>query len=250
MKNVLALVAAVWLLIPTAARAAKQHDIVDGNALLAELKTTGVDKRRFEAYVKRRVNKINERHKARMDFLAKESDIWNNFWTKVRDERKLFEIRIGRQMLDLFESLSSLNPEDHAVSMADFERMQANVIKSFETQQRQKLSEFFAAREARWREFVAAQERERADFLAEGPTDWQATARTEPAASPARRGKKARAAAPPPEAAEEGSMEEGAEAPPAPAPPPMPRAAAPAPAPAKAPAAAANKPKFGSHWGN
>lgn len=191
MKTAALLLLGAGLLWPGAA-IAKTPQTLDGTTLMAELKSSGVDKKRFESYIKRRVAKINDRHKARMDFLAKESDIWNSFWTKVRDERKLFEIRLARQLLDLFESLSSLDANDHALTMADFEKMQNNVVKSFETQQKQKLAEFFAARERRWREFVSQQERERADFLAEAPADWKATRGSEAAPAPARRGKSAR----------------------------------------------------------
>jgi hypothetical protein len=174
---------AAGLLWPAFSFAGKQPQAIDGTTLLSELKSSGVDKKRFESYVKRRVSKIMDHHKARMDFLAKESEIWTSFWTKVRDERKLFEIRIARQMLDVFESVSSLDPGDQANSLGDFEKMQSNVIKSFETQQKQKLSEFFAARDQRWKEFVAQQERERSDFLAESPADWQATKGVESSAS-------------------------------------------------------------------
>lgn len=133
----------------------------------------GVDKKRFESYLKERLSKINEHHKERMDFLAKEADTWNSFWTKVRDERKLFEIRQTRQTLDLFESLASLDPRDHGTTISDFEKMQANVVRSFDMGQKQKMAEFFAARDARWKEFIAGQEQERAEFLAEAASDWQ-----------------------------------------------------------------------------
>jgi hypothetical protein len=187
-------VLAAALMAPAAAFAAKSKppQSIDGTTLLSELKSSGVDKKRFEAYVKRRVSKIMDHHKARMDFLAKESDIWTSFWTKVRDERKLFEIRIARQMLDVFESVSQLDVNDQAASLSDFERLQSNVIKSFETQQRQKLTEFFGARDQRWKEFVGQQERERSDFLAESPTDWQATKGTEAAPATARKGRAAK----------------------------------------------------------
>lgn len=133
----------------------------------------GVDKKRFETYLKERVTKISGHHKARMDFFAKEADTWNSFWTKVRDERKLFEIRTTRQTMDLFESLASLDARDHPATIADFDKLHGNVVKSFELQQKQKMTEFFAARETRWREFAADQERERVDFLAEAASDWQ-----------------------------------------------------------------------------
>jgi hypothetical protein len=152
----------------------KKKAPADTEDKMEELKAaSSVDKKRFEAYLKDRLSKINDHHQERMDFLAKEADTWNSFWSKVRDERKVFEIRITRQTLDLFESLASLDPKDHATTIADFEKMQGNVVKSFEMQQKLKMTEFFAAREARWKDFAAAQETERTDFLAQASADWQ-----------------------------------------------------------------------------
>jgi len=146
----------------------------DSEEQIEELKSaSAVDKKRFEAYLKDRLAKINDHHQARMDFLAKEAETWSSFWSKVRDERKVFEIRITRQTLDLFESLASLDPKDQPTTIADFEKMQANVVKSFEMQQKQKMAEFFAARDQRWKDFAAEQEQEREQFLAEAEADWQ-----------------------------------------------------------------------------
>jgi len=148
---------------------------MDGSALIEEMKQGSVDKKRVETFVKRRLAKINDHHKARMDFMAKEADTWAAFWGKVRDERRLFEIRLSRQMLDFFESMSSISGSDRDAAIADFEKMQGNVISAFETQQRQKLEDFFAARDRRWKEFVQKQEDERTQFMAEAPSDWRAT---------------------------------------------------------------------------
>jgi hypothetical protein len=132
----------------------------------------GVDKKRFEAYLKERLQKINEHHKQRMDFFARETGTWNLFWNKVRDERRNFEIRITRQTLDLFESLASLDGRDHPMAVGDFEKMHGTLVKSFESQQRDKMTEFFYGRDARIKEFAAEQERERAEFLAEAQAGW------------------------------------------------------------------------------
>ncbi len=172
--------AALLLAAPALAFAGKKQppqsvDAPQGSALIEQLKTSTVDKKRFEAYVKRRIAKLNDAHKSRMDFMAKESDTWNSFWTKVRDERRVFEIRMSRQMLDFFDSLSSIAPGDRDAAISDFEKMQGNVLGSFESQQRQKLDEFFGARDRRWKDFVAQQEQERSQFLADAPADWQRT---------------------------------------------------------------------------
>lgn len=144
---------------------------------------SSVDKKRFELYLRDRVNRIKEHHKGRMDFFAREAEAWNASWNKIRDERQLFEIRSTRQTLNLFESLASLDPRDHAATLADFERMHATVVRSFEIQQKQKMQEFFTERESRWKDFAADQEKERSDFLAEAQAGWEehkASLRAEP----------------------------------------------------------------------
>lgn len=133
----------------------------------------GIDKKRFEAYLQGRVAKIKDAHKVRMEFFTKEGETWKTFWEKVRDERQVFEVRVTRQTLDLFESLASLDPKDHPTTIANFERMHSDIMRSFEAQQREKMQAFFAEREARWKEFAAEQEKERTDFMAEAQSGWQ-----------------------------------------------------------------------------
>lgn len=130
------------------------------------------DRNRFARYLKSRLDKIQKFHQARMDFHARETEAWNSFWNKVRDERRQFEIRMARQTLGLFDSLASLDPKDHAITIADFDRMQGNVIKNFENSQREKLQGFFMMHEGRWRDFAAQQERERVEFMAEALSGW------------------------------------------------------------------------------
>jgi hypothetical protein len=138
-----------------------------------ESKGAAPEKKRFENYLKARLAKINDNHGVRQSFMKKEGETWENFWSKVRDERKLFEQRQTQQMLSTFQSLTSLEPAQRAAPVADFERMQGGVIKSFEAQQRAKMIEFFAARDAAWKEFAAAQEAEREEFVAAAAADWQ-----------------------------------------------------------------------------
>lgn len=130
------------------------------------------DRNRFARYLKGRLDKIQAFHKTRADFFAKETELWNAFWNKVRDDRRQFEIRMARQTLGLFDSLASLDPKDHAITIADFDRLQGNVVKSFEASQRQKLQDFFALHDTRWKDFAAEQERERAEFMAEALSGW------------------------------------------------------------------------------
>lgn len=133
----------------------------------------GIDKKRFEGYLKKRVEKIKGAHKTRMDFFAKEAETWKRFWDKVRDERQVFEVRVTRQTLDLFESLGSLDPKTHPTTIANFEKMHGDIMRAFEQAQREKMQDFFAEREARWKEFYAEQEKDRVDFMAEAQAGWQ-----------------------------------------------------------------------------
>ncbi len=149
---------------------AAEADAQDDAALAA---SKGVDKKRFEFYLKERLKKIKEAHQVRVDFFAKEQSVWTSFWDKVRDEREQFEIRITRQTLDLFESLASLDPKDYPLTIANFEKLQTDVIKAFESQQKNKMTEFFASRDARWKEFAADQEKERSDFVADAEQSWE-----------------------------------------------------------------------------
>jgi hypothetical protein len=169
---------AVWALLlslasDSAASSARSRRQESVSPLESSKGDTNVIRKRIESYLDMRLKRIEDAHQARVEFLDKESDSWQTFWDKLRDDRKLFEVRIARQRLDLFSSLASLDQRDHAITIADFERMQSNVIKAFELQQKQKMADFFAAREARWKEFASAQERERMEFVTDAETGWQ-----------------------------------------------------------------------------
>ncbi|MFI5345831.1 MAG: hypothetical protein ACHQ51_05610 [Elusimicrobiota bacterium] len=140
----------------------------------AAVKTAAEDgKKRVEAYLAQRTKKLQEAYAARLEFSSRETLLWEEFWGKDRDARKTFELRTARQAVDLFSTLETLDPKDHASTVADYERLRGTMVKSFETQQKQKMQEFFAAREARWNQFAAAQERTRSDFAADAEAAWQ-----------------------------------------------------------------------------
>lgn len=162
--------ASAWAAPAKKKKAAKPADD-EAEASLGESKS--VDKKRFEFYLKERLKKIKEAHQARVDYFAKEQEIWTSFWNRVRDERQQFEIRITRQTLDLFESLASLEQKDYPLTISNFEKLQSDVIRAFEAQQKTKMADFFASREARWREFAVDQEKERADFVADAEQGWK-----------------------------------------------------------------------------
>jgi hypothetical protein len=130
-------------------------------------------KKRVEAYLAQRTRKLQEAHAARLEFSSRETLLWEEFWGKDRDARKTFELRVARQAVDLFSTLETLDPKDHASTVADYERLRGTMVRSFETQQKQKMQDFFAAREARWNQFAAAQEKDRVAFAADAESSWQ-----------------------------------------------------------------------------
>lgn len=132
----------------------------------------GKDKGDIEKYLKHRIAALKTSHKSRLDFVAKDAKEWGEFWSKVKDERQLFEVRIARQRLDLFESLGSLDQKEHPTTISDFERLQSNQIKAFENSQKGKMSDFFAARDKRWKDYYSSQEKDRVSFAAEVDASW------------------------------------------------------------------------------
>lgn len=149
------------------AKAAATTDAAD------DAETPAVDKARFEAYLKERLTKINEAHKIRMDFFDAERQGWEDFWNKIRKDRRDFEFKTTRQTMNLFDDLGSLDAKGRAETVANFEKLQSDFIKSIETQQKQKIADFFAERESRWKQFQAEQEKERQDFVADAEAGWQ-----------------------------------------------------------------------------
>lgn len=133
----------------------------------------GKDKTGIEAYLKERLSSIRARHKAQGDFNADEGQQWQEFWNKVKEERELFEVRVAKQRLNVFESLDSLERTEHGKTIADFERMQSNVLKSFEAAQRAKMAAFFTAQAGRTKAFAARQEKDRVSFAEEAEASWR-----------------------------------------------------------------------------
>jgi hypothetical protein len=133
----------------------------------------GNDKAAIEAYLQSRLGQLQKAHRSQETFGRKLNTTWEAFWGKVFKERKLFEVRIARQRLDLFESLGSLDNASHGATIADYERLQSNQMKAFEDSQRQKMAEFFNQMLEEVREYSVDQERARQDFLAQALDAWQ-----------------------------------------------------------------------------
>lgn len=130
-------------------------------------------KKRVETYLAERTKKLQDAHAARLAFSSRETLLWEEFWGKDRDARKTFELRTARQAVDLFSTLETLDPKDHATTIADFDKLRGTMVKAFESQQKQKMQEFFGARQTRWTQFADAQERDRVAFAAEADASWQ-----------------------------------------------------------------------------
>lgn len=139
----------------------------------AEDKATMNDgRKRIEAYLAQRGKKLEDAYAARAAFSAREALRWEEFWGQERDVRKTFELRTARQVVDLFSTLETIDAKSHASTIADFEKLRANMVKSFEAQRKEKMQEFFSEREARFREFAGQQEKDRASFASDADTAW------------------------------------------------------------------------------
>lgn len=175
MRTPLLLVGATCALTLTASLAAHAASAKDARPAAAEEKppTMGKDKPEIEAYLKQRLATIRAANKAQLEFEAEESRLWQEHWNKVKDDRELFEVRVAKQRLNVFESLDSLEKAEHGKTIADYERMQDNVLSSFEAAQRAKMTAFFAAQTARLKAFAAKQEKDRAAFAADATGSWR-----------------------------------------------------------------------------
>ncbi|MBI4386577.1 MAG: hypothetical protein HY551_04285 [Elusimicrobia bacterium] len=149
---------------PAAARPALTKAKHGGNTLQA----------RLEEFLRKRQAQLERDHKARMDFMARETELWTGFWSKVFEERSLFEVRIARQRLDTLESLASLDGKDRESALSDFEKLQVTQIKSFEDKQQRKMQEFFAQRQSRLKDFEMETEQGRAALANDAYAQWQA----------------------------------------------------------------------------
>lgn len=133
----------------------------------------GRDKAGIEAYLKDRLATIRSHHKTQGDFNNDETHLWQEFWNKIKEERELFEVRIAKQRLNVFESLDSLDQTEHGKTIGDFERMQSNVLKSFETAQKTKMATFFASQAERHKAFAVKQEKDRVSFAEDAEASWR-----------------------------------------------------------------------------
>lgn len=134
----------------------------------------GTTKESIEAYLQKRLERLKGVHDNQESFGKGFGSAWKKFWSDLFEERKLFEVRMARQRLNLFESLSSLSPSYHAGTISDFERLQSNQIKSFEDAQKAKMDEYFAKQLSDIKTFAMEQESIRLEFMNSAIKSWQA----------------------------------------------------------------------------
>ncbi len=144
------------------------------------------DPQGIKAYLDGRLGQIKRSFVEQESFGKKLSGDWQQFWGKIYEERKVFEIRMARQRINLFESLSSLDSRSHGETIGDYERLQANQIKAFEQGQKDKMSKFFTEVDSNMKRFENDQERLRTELLAQSVSSWESqkkgTARSKAAA--------------------------------------------------------------------
>lgn len=131
------------------------------------------DPQGIKAYLDGRLGQIKRSFVEQESFGKKLSGDWQDFWGKIYEERKVFEIRMARQRINLFESLSSLDSRNHGETIGDYERLQANQIKAFEQGQKDKMSRFFMEIESNMKRFENEQERLRSELLAQSVSSWE-----------------------------------------------------------------------------
>jgi hypothetical protein len=134
----------------------------------------GSDKESIEAYLQRRLGQAKKGHREQDKWGRGMTSAWSKFWTQMYEDRKSFEIRIARQRLNLFESLDSLDETFHSQTIADFERLQSNIIKSFESQQQQKMSDYFSVLYSDLKAFQSQQDALRQQMAEEAMAAWKA----------------------------------------------------------------------------
>lgn len=138
-----------------------------------EAPKAGADKQSIEAYLKSRLDTLEEFHKDQDSFGRRMGNAWKQFWKQVYEDRKLFEVRLARQRLNLFESLASLDPAAHRQTVADFDRLQDTQFKSFEGELKARMDHYVNQLTSDLKDFAAKQEKQRAAFLAEAQDAWK-----------------------------------------------------------------------------
>lgn len=127
----------------------------------------------IERHLQARVKMLKRYHQEQVMHGKRAHREWVKFWDTMYADRKLFDVRIARQRLNLFESLASLDPASHKQIIVDFERLQATQVESFEANLQQRMNDYLAQRIEDLKEFTAEQERKREEFNRNFMGSWQ-----------------------------------------------------------------------------
>lgn len=130
-------------------------------------------KQEIEVHLQSRIKRLKKFHKGHMLFGRRMSASWVKFWDKIYDDRKLFDVRMARQRLNLFESLASLDPSAHRNTITDFERLQTTQVKFFESNLKKKMSEYLSQLADDLKDFTAEEEEKRKIFNRDLMDSWQ-----------------------------------------------------------------------------
>lgn len=130
-------------------------------------------KQEIEIHLQSRIKRLKKFHKGHMLFGRRMNASWVKFWDKIYDDRKLFDVRMARQRLNLFESLASLEPSAHRNTITDFERLQTTQVKSFESNLKKKMSEYLSQLADDLKDFTAEEEEKRKIFNRDLMDSWQ-----------------------------------------------------------------------------
>lgn len=141
---------------------------------VARPRTAGRDKESIENYLQARLKAIKKVYRAQGNFGRRMKSSWDNFWNKVYEDRKLFEVRLARQRLNLFESLASLDRSSHPAALTDFDKLQNTQTKAFENDLRKKMAQYFSQLNTDLRDYSAKQEKDRQEFVTQANQAWKA----------------------------------------------------------------------------
>lgn len=129
-------------------------------------------RREIDAHLQSRIKQLKGFHKGQMRFGRRMNASWVKFWDKIYNDRKIFDVRMARQRLNLFESLASLDPSAHRGTVSDFERLQANQVKSFEANLKKQMMSYLFQLVVDLKDFTVEEEEKRAYFNRELMESW------------------------------------------------------------------------------
>ncbi|MFH2204628.1 MAG: hypothetical protein ABIJ96_16055 [Elusimicrobiota bacterium] len=130
-------------------------------------------KQDIEAHLQARIKTLQKFHRGQDLYGKRMSASWVKFWDKVYEDRKLFDVRMARQRLNLFESLASLDSVSHDETISDFERLQTTQIRAFELELKKQMHDYLTQMLDDLRGFTIEQEKVRDQFNRDLMESWR-----------------------------------------------------------------------------